>query len=240
MEKMKNMDEHITWDQYFMSLAILSSYRSKDPSTKVGACIINPNDNTILSLGYNGFPRGCDDNLFPWGKGNENEEDNKYPYVFRFQKFSKEFIKNLDPLILDYFFEFDEDEWEGFDIDRSWMNLLIYQNMDCEFLENIVFIFFKNEKFYLGICPKQDGDYREFIFSLEKDDFPLLSSYIQHGEILLLPFKEKESDDKNDNYKPIMGISVNISIFYSLFQHIYTFDLSTGSVNLRLLSYFQL
>ena len=74
-------DEHITWDQYFMGLAILSSYRSKDPSTKVGACIINPNDNTILSLGYNGFPRGCDDNLFPWGKGNDNEEDNKYPYV---------------------------------------------------------------------------------------------------------------------------------------------------------------
>ena len=74
-------DGPISWEEYFMSLAILSSYRSKDPSTKVGACIINPNDNTILSLGYNGFPRGCDDNLFPWGKGNENEEDNKYPYV---------------------------------------------------------------------------------------------------------------------------------------------------------------
>ena len=74
-------DEPISWEEYFMSLAILSSYRSKDPSTKVGACIINPNDNTILSLGYNGFPRGCDDNLFPWGKGNDNEEDNKYPYV---------------------------------------------------------------------------------------------------------------------------------------------------------------
>ena len=57
------------------------------------------------------------------------------PDVFRFQKFSKEFIKNLDPVIFDYFFEFDEDEWEGFDIDRSWMNLLIYQNMDCEFFE---------------------------------------------------------------------------------------------------------
>ena len=74
-------DDPISWEEYFMSLAILSSYRSKDPSTKVGACIINPNDNTILSLGYNGFPRGCDDNLFPWEKGNENEEDNKYPYV---------------------------------------------------------------------------------------------------------------------------------------------------------------
>ena len=57
------------------------------------------------------------------------------PDVFRFQKFSKEFIKNLDPAIFDYFFEFDEDEWEGFDTDRSWINLLIYQNMDCEFFE---------------------------------------------------------------------------------------------------------
>ena len=79
VEKIEN--DPISWEEYFMSLAILSSYRSKDPSTKVGACIINPNDNTILSLGYNGFPRGCDDNLFPWGKGNNNEEDNKYPYV---------------------------------------------------------------------------------------------------------------------------------------------------------------
>ena len=57
------------------------------------------------------------------------------PDVFRFQKFSKEFIKNLDPVILDYFFEFDGYGLEGFDIFKSWMNLLIYRNMYCEFFE---------------------------------------------------------------------------------------------------------
>lgn len=74
-------DDPISWEEYFMSLAILSSYRSKDPSTKVGACIVNPNDKTILSLGYNGFPRGCDDKEFPWEKGDEDETKTKYPYV---------------------------------------------------------------------------------------------------------------------------------------------------------------
>lgn len=59
------------------------------------------------------------------------------PDVFRYQRFSKEFIKNLDPVIFDYFFEFDEwEEWNiGSDTFKSWMNLLIYQNMDCEFFE---------------------------------------------------------------------------------------------------------
>ena len=79
VEKAEN--DHISWDEYFMGLAILSSYRSKDPSTKVGACIVNPNDNTILSLGYNGFPRGCNDKDFPWGKENDDETKNKYSYV---------------------------------------------------------------------------------------------------------------------------------------------------------------
>lgn len=33
--------EYITWDQYFMGVAKLSALRSKDPNTKVGACIVN-------------------------------------------------------------------------------------------------------------------------------------------------------------------------------------------------------
>ena len=59
------------------------------------------------------------------------------PDVFRYQRFSKEFIKNLDLVILDYFFGFDS--YEGWNISsntyKSWVNLLIYQNMDCEFFE---------------------------------------------------------------------------------------------------------
>lgn len=74
-----NKDNYISWDEYFMAIAEVVKLRSKDPNTKVGACIVK--DNKILSTGYNGFPRGCDDNKYPWDKGNENEVDNKYFYV---------------------------------------------------------------------------------------------------------------------------------------------------------------
>ena len=74
-----NKDNYISWDEYFMAIAEVVKLRSKDPNTKVGACIVK--DNKILSTGYNGFPRGCNDNKYPWDKGNENEVDNKYFYV---------------------------------------------------------------------------------------------------------------------------------------------------------------
>ena len=73
--------DYISWDEYFMGVAHLSGMRSKDPNTQVGACIVSP-DNKILSMGYNGFPKGCSDDEFPWER--ENAEDNtetKYPYV---------------------------------------------------------------------------------------------------------------------------------------------------------------
>ena len=54
---MKRAD-YINWDEYFMSVALLAAMRSKDPNTKVGACIVGE-DNRIISTGYNGFPRGC-------------------------------------------------------------------------------------------------------------------------------------------------------------------------------------
>ena len=73
------MMDHISWDEYFMGVAILSSYRSKDPVTKVGACIVN-DDKRIIGIGYNGFPYGCSDEVFPWGKQGE-QLDTKYPYV---------------------------------------------------------------------------------------------------------------------------------------------------------------
>lgn len=71
---------HISWDEYFMGVAVLSAKRSKDPSTQVGACLVN-NDKRIIGIGYNGFPRGCADDVFPWGKTSENELETKYPYV---------------------------------------------------------------------------------------------------------------------------------------------------------------
>ena len=65
--------DYISWDAYFMGVAKLSALRSKDPSTQVGACIVSQ-DNKILSMGYNGFPLGCDDDEYPWEReGEENE-----------------------------------------------------------------------------------------------------------------------------------------------------------------------
>ena len=76
---MAKRDDYISWDEYFMGIALLSARRSKDPSTQVGACIVD--DNTkIMSVGYNGFPHGCDDDEFPWDRTGD-EFDTKYPYV---------------------------------------------------------------------------------------------------------------------------------------------------------------
>jgi dCMP deaminase len=75
---MKKSD-YLTWDEYFMGIAILSSKRSKDPNTGVGACIVDK-DNRILSLGYNGMPFGCSDDDYPWERDGEFL-DTKYPYV---------------------------------------------------------------------------------------------------------------------------------------------------------------
>jgi len=57
---------YTSWDEYFMGLALLASTRSKDPDTQTGAVIVDTVSNNIISIGYNGFPCGCDDDLFPW------------------------------------------------------------------------------------------------------------------------------------------------------------------------------
>ncbi len=79
MKVNKQRKDYLNWDEYFMSIAQLSSMRSKDPSTQVGACIVS-GDNRILSIGYNGAPNGFPDDTFPW----EREGDflnTKYAYV---------------------------------------------------------------------------------------------------------------------------------------------------------------
>ena len=73
------MGRIITWDEYFMGLAHLSAMRSKDPNTQVGACIVDQ-DKKVVSIGYNGFPRGVDDKKFPWGREG-GFMDTKYAYV---------------------------------------------------------------------------------------------------------------------------------------------------------------
>ena len=73
---MKRLD-YISWDEYFMGVAKLAACRSKDPNTQVGACIVSP-ENIIISTGYNGMPKGCSDDEFPWAR---DGEETKYPYV---------------------------------------------------------------------------------------------------------------------------------------------------------------
>ena len=72
-------DDYISWDEYFMGVALLSGLRSKDPNTQVGCCIVSP-DNKILSMGYNGLPRGCSDDDFPWTRDGEDPLETKYVY----------------------------------------------------------------------------------------------------------------------------------------------------------------
>lgn len=69
---------NINWDEYFMGIALLSSLRSKDPNTKVGACIVDE-DNKVVSIGYNGMPRHIDEDNLSWNKG--EGLDSKYLYV---------------------------------------------------------------------------------------------------------------------------------------------------------------
>lgn len=77
---MDERTDYISWDRYFMGIARLSAMRSKDPRTQVGACIVD-SENRILSVGYNGMPRGCKDSEFPWGRSATDHNDTKYPYV---------------------------------------------------------------------------------------------------------------------------------------------------------------
>ena len=69
---------NINWDEYFMGIAVLSSLRSKDPNTKVGACIVDK-EHKVVSIGYNGMPRGVDENKVSWNRG--EGLDSKYLYV---------------------------------------------------------------------------------------------------------------------------------------------------------------
>ena len=79
MTSLQKRKDYISWDEYFMGVALLSARRSKDPSTQVGACIVNEK-NKIVGAGYNGLPMGCDDDEFPWEKQGDFLKT-KYPYI---------------------------------------------------------------------------------------------------------------------------------------------------------------
>ena len=77
--KEQKRSDYLSWDEYFMAVALLSAQRSKDPNTQVGACVANE-QNKIVGVGYNGFPWGCSDDELPWAREG-TFLDTKYPYV---------------------------------------------------------------------------------------------------------------------------------------------------------------
>lgn len=76
----KKRENYLEWPEYFMATAFLAAKRSKDPATQVGACIVN-DEQKIVGIGYNGFPIGCSDDEFPWGKTSADRLETKYMYV---------------------------------------------------------------------------------------------------------------------------------------------------------------
>ena len=74
-----------TWDETFMEMALTAAKRSKDPVTQVGAVIVAA-DNRVLSIGYNGTPRGWSDDDFVWGKGDPDPLRNKHNYVIHAER----------------------------------------------------------------------------------------------------------------------------------------------------------
>lgn len=77
---MSKREDYISWDEYFMGVALLSAMRSKDPNTQVGACVASK-DHKVITMGYNGMPIGLSDDLMPWEREGEDPLDNKYLYV---------------------------------------------------------------------------------------------------------------------------------------------------------------
>lgn len=79
-DRTKKREHYLKWEDYFMGVALVSGQRSKDPNTQVGACIVNE-DKRIVGVGYNGFPIGCSDDVFPWSKHTSDPIDSKSMYV---------------------------------------------------------------------------------------------------------------------------------------------------------------
>lgn len=80
-------EKYMSWHTYFMSVALLSSFRSKDSKTQNGACIADPN-RKIIGIGYNGLPSGCnDDDPCYWkDEDDSNILQSKHTYVVHAEK----------------------------------------------------------------------------------------------------------------------------------------------------------
>uniref|UniRef100_A0A5S6QVQ6 Probable deoxycytidylate deaminase n=1 Tax=Trichuris muris TaxID=70415 RepID=A0A5S6QVQ6_TRIMR len=73
-------ENYLPWYDYFMSIAVLSSQRSKDPHVQEGACLVN-RQNQVVGIGYNGMPIGCSDDEMPWADRADDILETKHPYI---------------------------------------------------------------------------------------------------------------------------------------------------------------
>jgi dCMP deaminase len=76
----KHRKNYLSWDECLMQIAHVIAERSKDPNTQNGAVIVD-GSHVIIGLGYNGFPRGVDNETLPWEREGEKLSDKKYAYV---------------------------------------------------------------------------------------------------------------------------------------------------------------
>lgn len=75
------VSSYLNWDEYFMLQAMMASFKSKDPNTKVG-CVFVDDNNHQLSMGYNGQIAGINESMLPWGNNKTVPLDQqKYAYV---------------------------------------------------------------------------------------------------------------------------------------------------------------
>jgi dCMP deaminase len=77
--KIEPRKNYLSWDECFMQMANVIAQRSKDPSTQAGAVVVNQ-DNVVVGLGYNGWPRGIEVNQLPWEREGKPSET-KYVYI---------------------------------------------------------------------------------------------------------------------------------------------------------------
>ena len=83
---MPKRDNYIDWDTMFIGIAAMAAFRSKDPNTQNGACIVNAETKRVMSVGYNGMPAGCSDDEFPWERKAKNSHEAKYDYVIHAER----------------------------------------------------------------------------------------------------------------------------------------------------------
>ncbi len=82
-------EEYLSWEEYYMGIALLASMRSKDPHNQIGACIVDEEEHQILSIGYNGLTKGMNDDLFDWlstGEATNNKKHIKDYYVIHAER----------------------------------------------------------------------------------------------------------------------------------------------------------